>query len=76
MLTSDTFDTKAAAANLKRRFEKRRSERLALHEKASRGCAAIIAMIITDYKPTRIYQWGSLRHPEQFNENSGIDIAR
>jgi len=75
MPTPDTFDYAAAVANLKRRFEKRRNERLALHEKASRDCAAIVKMIIADYKPTRIYQWGSLLRPEQFDENSDIDIA-
>ena len=75
MNSPDTFDYKAAAANLKRRFEKRRSERRALHEKASRDCAAIIAMIIEEYKPIRIYQWDSLLRPEQFDENSDIDIA-
>jgi len=75
MNSPETFDYKAAAANLKRRFETRRSERRALHEKASRDCAAIISMIIENYKPARIYQWGSLLHPEQFDENSDIDIA-
>ncbi len=32
-------------------------------------------MIISEYNPTRIYQWGSLLVPEQFDENSDIDIA-
>ena len=69
------FNIQAAAANLRRRFEKRRRERLALHEKALCDCAAIISMIIAEYKPKRIYQWGSLLRPENFGENSDIDIA-
>ncbi len=32
-------------------------------------------MIIKKYNPKRIYQWGSLLHPEQFSEISDIDIA-
>jgi predicted nucleotidyltransferase len=27
------------------------------------------------YRPVRIYQWGSLLHPERFDENSDIDLA-
>ena len=69
------FNYDAAAANLKKRFEKRRLERLSLHEQASRDSAAIIDMIIKDFNPLRIYQWGSVLHPEQFDENSDIDIA-
>jgi len=69
------FNYDTAAANLKKRFEKRRRQRLMLHKKAAGDCAAIIAMIIKDFNPIRIYQWGSLLHPEQFDENSDIDIA-
>jgi predicted nucleotidyltransferase len=32
-------------------------------------------MIASEYRPRRIYQWGSLLHPERFNENSDIDLA-
>lgn len=70
-----TFNIQAAAENLRKRFEKRNQERLRLHEKASQDCAAIIEMIIGKYNPRRIYQWGSLLNPVQFNENSDIDIA-
>jgi predicted nucleotidyltransferase len=69
------FNYDAAAENLRKRFEKRRRQRLVLHEKADRDCMAIITMIIKEFNPLRIYQWGSLLHPEQFDENSDIDIA-
>lgn len=35
----------------------------------------IVSHIIARYRPLRIYQWGSLLHPEQFSEISDIDIA-
>lgn len=38
-------------------------------------CERIIAMIIANYKPERMYQWGSLLRRERFWESSDIDIA-
>ncbi len=35
----------------------------------------IVRMIIHKYSPKKIVQWGSLLHPEKFDENSDIDIA-
>jgi len=35
----------------------------------------IVSHIISTYRPLRIYQWGSLLHPEHFSEISDIDIA-
>ena len=32
-------------------------------------------MLVRDYQPKRIYQWGSLLHPQHFQEISDIDIA-
>ncbi len=32
-------------------------------------------MAVEEYRPTRIYQWGSLLHPRTFAEWSDIDIA-
>jgi predicted nucleotidyltransferase len=72
---SPAFDIKAAAENLRKRFERNRRERLALHERAARDAAAIIEMVRKRYNPKRIYQWGSVLKPEQFDENSDIDIA-
>ena len=72
---ADTFNYDRAAANLKARFERRRAHRRELFDKATADCAAIIDMIITQFSPRRIYQWGSLLRAEKFDENSDIDIA-
>lgn len=42
---------------------------------AQRDAARIIAAIAAEYRPQRIYQWGSLVHTERFTEISDIDIA-
>jgi len=72
---TDTFNYDKAAANLKQRFDRRSAHRRELFIKATTDCAAIVNMIIEQYNPRRIYQWGSLLHAEQFDENSDIDIA-
>ena len=72
---SMAFDTIAAVQNLKRRFEAQRRQRLALHARAVKECDAIVQMIKTDFNPRSIHLWGSLLHPEQFDENSDTDIA-
>jgi len=43
--------------------------------RAQRDFNKIIRIIINKYDPLRIYQWGSLLHPENFSEISDIDIA-
>jgi predicted nucleotidyltransferase len=35
----------------------------------------IVAMIVKDFKPKRIYQWGSLTQKDAFRDYSDIDIA-
>jgi predicted nucleotidyltransferase len=42
---------------------------------AKRDFEKIVRMIRRKYAPRRIYQWGSLLHPERFTEISDIDIA-
>lgn len=46
-----------------------------LYRTAVQDFANILAMIIHDYDPIRVYQWGSLIHRENFREYSDIDIA-
>jgi predicted nucleotidyltransferase len=36
---------------------------------------AIVGMIVEEYEPVRIYQWGSVLRPGVFREYSDIDIA-
>jgi len=46
-----------------------------IRDKASEDARAIIDMIVRDYKPLRIYQWGSLLTKDGFRDYSDIDIA-
>lgn len=70
-----SFDIAAAAATFVRRYEKTREHRRRLHERACADFARIIDMAIREYQPRRILQWGSLLEPDDFDENSDIDIA-
>ena len=56
--------------------EKRRQAELDLRfERACADARAIIDLLITAYRPRRIYQWGSLLDRRRFWERSDIDIA-
>jgi predicted nucleotidyltransferase len=66
---------KKARGNLKRRKEEQRVGYLALHTRAFRDFESILKMIVREYHPERVYQWGSLLRPEQFRDYSDIDIA-
>lgn len=69
------FNYKAARQFQKNKEQKRIRRNNELYTKANSDCKKIIDMIIEKYNPKRIYQWGSLLHPEQFSEISDIDIA-
>lgn len=59
-----------------RRKRRERSEKLSKNLAQARAdFAAIVEMIITDYKPERVYQWGSPVDGKAFQEISDIDIA-
>ncbi len=69
------MDIERIKANLRKR-EAAKEEALRIRfDAAARDFNAIVSMIIEKYAPKRIIQWGSLLHPEQFDENSDIDIA-
>lgn len=56
--------------------EHSRKERLdELFREASLDAKKIINMIIDEFKPKSVYQWGSLLDRPKFNELSDIDIA-
>ena len=44
-------------------------------ERAWRDFEAIVSLIIENYAPKRIYQWGSLLDEGTFSEISDIDVA-
>jgi predicted nucleotidyltransferase len=59
-------------------IEKESHRQLSLDERyriAVENAGAIIQMIMRDYNPRRIYQWGSLLDRAKFQEISDIDIA-
>ncbi|TVR61902.1 MAG: nucleotidyltransferase domain-containing protein [Spirochaetaceae bacterium] len=66
-------------ASMRRGYLKRRAEyeaaRADLMERARSDAARIIAMIIREYRPLKVYQWGSLVQSDHFSERSDIDIA-
>ncbi len=60
---------------LDRRAKKHKNRLMKRLDRAQRDFDRIIQRIINKYDPLRIYQWGSLLHPEDFSEISDIDIA-
>jgi len=69
------FDIAAAAETFVARQEKEKERRRRLHRKACQDFTRIVDMVIREFKPRRILQWGSLLEPDDFDENSDIDIA-
>ena len=58
--------------------EKERRRSLALDErfaKASEDFARILEIIVKEFRPTRVWQWGSLLDRTRFSDISDIDIA-
>lgn len=75
MYEFQTFDVVAARNTLAQRNSLRREQLLAKASQAQADFCLIKEMLIRDYHPLRIYQWGSLLQPEHFQEISDIDIA-
>lgn len=44
-------------------------------QRAMKDAAAIIRMLVRDYRPVRVWQWGSLLRPNAVRDYSDIDIA-
>ena len=60
---------------LKRKSEKRRLLLDEQYERANRDFDRIVARVIDELNPLRIYQWGSLLDRRRISEISDIDIA-
>lgn len=71
----DEDSIRKARGNLRRRRVAERSAWQALHAKALGDFEAILKMIVECYHPHKVYQWGSLLHPEKFRDYSDIDIG-
>lgn len=55
--------------------QKENSHRRELFKLATYDFNKMLDHIVCNYKNISVYQWGSLLHPEDFDENSDIDIA-
>ena len=64
-----------ARENLEKRLEEKREKEIKLFKNATEDFNRIVEMIIKDYSPKRIIQWGSLLNKDLFTEASDIDIA-
>ncbi|MFH0918798.1 MAG: nucleotidyltransferase domain-containing protein [Fibrobacterota bacterium] len=71
-VTVDPADTRRYFRLKSEARSKKIAERL---EHAIKDADAIIQMIARNYRPNKIWQWGSLLHHENFSEISDIDIA-
>lgn len=69
------IDLIKARKNIDNKYETRRLHSMERFTSATHDSLAIVTMIASEYRPRRIYQWGSLLHPERFDENSDIDLA-
>jgi predicted nucleotidyltransferase len=75
MVELQTFDVEAARRGFVRRSAVYRERLSVMAQGAQADFCRIKDMLIEVYHPRRIYQWGSLLHPERFQEISDIDIA-
>jgi len=68
-------DIEEVRSFLDRRAKQRQKLLKKRFDRAQGDFDKIIQRVIDKYDPLRIYQWGSLLHPEDFSEISDIDIA-
>ena len=68
-------EARTIRAFVRARKNRKRLELAARLKEARRDFDTVVAMIVRDYKPLRINQWGSLLEDRHFSEISDIDIA-
>ncbi|MFM7384145.1 MAG: nucleotidyltransferase family protein [Microcystaceae cyanobacterium] len=69
------FDYANAKHYLQKKQENLKNKRLTLWKQAERDVNLIIVMVIQEYSPQRIIQWGSVLDSKHFSEASDIDLA-
>ena len=62
-------------AFVRARRSRNRLDLAARLDAARRDCDAIMSAIVREFRPLRIYQWGSLVNDRHFSHMSDIDIA-
>lgn len=65
----------AARAFLRRKAQQRQARLDPRFAAAWDDFRRIVHLLVRDFAPRRIYQWGSLLHREQFTEWSDVDVA-
>jgi predicted nucleotidyltransferase len=71
----NTEELQQCWANLERRTQRRQAQLDVRFAQAQDDCRNIVGLIARKYKPSRIYQWGSLLDRAIFWEHSDIDLA-
>lgn len=69
------FDVRLSRAYLRAKQERLKAKRLILWEKAVQDSENIVAMILENYQPQTVIQWGSVLDSKHFSEASDIDLA-
>ncbi len=72
---SETTHIEKARLRLAEREREAMRRDIHLQQQAAADAGVIIDMIVKDYHPRRVYQWGSLLRPGDFRTYSDIDIA-
>jgi len=72
---NSNIDIKAARKFQQDKLKKQQEELDKKFQQASQDFNAICEMIIRDFQPESIYQWGSLLERNKFSAISDIDIA-
>ena len=70
----NTAEIKEASRNFQAKEKRRELENTKLWEVAALDAKKILNLCVCA-NPARVYQWGSVLHPEQFREWSDIDFA-
>jgi predicted nucleotidyltransferase len=74
-MTVDPDHIMRAGQRLRDRVAEQQSRCRMLHAQAVHDFDAIVRMIIDEFNPSRVYQWGSLLRPDRFRDYSDIDVA-
>jgi predicted nucleotidyltransferase len=70
-----SVDPAHATEFLREKYRRKREQRNRLYEQAASDFERMVSYIRSNYPYVKVYQWGSVLHPEEFDENSDIDIA-
>lgn len=73
--TRGNFDIDAARRRLAEKARRRSAANRKRRRQALNDFNRIVDMLVTEYNPPRIWQWGSLLDENSFSEISDIDVA-